>query len=324
MIYSMINSKNAYLANVPRKKDTMKLSTEETNAAVDLIEMAFEEDFSEAGDLTSQALLSLEDIAEVWIVARENGILSGIPIAEIIFQELNLHLNIDESISEVQIESHKSDGDPLEPGTHIATVKGPLPLLLSGERTALNFLTHLSGVASLTNLFVDKVQGTKAEILDTRKTHPGYRLLEKYAVRCGGGTNHRMGLYDAMMIKDNHIAAWSRFNDIENPSLEAALKVAREKYPDVPLEIEVDNLEQLKDALKGKPDFVLLDNMTTDQLTEAVSIRNEMAKDVLLEASGGVNLDTVAAIAQTGVERISVGAITHSARGLDIGFDWPK
>ena len=180
-------------------------------------------------------------------------------------------------------------------------------------------MTHLSGIATLTRIYVDAVAGTRARILDTRKTLPGWRLLEKYAVRCGGGTNHRMGLYDGVLIKDNHIAAWT-----ESSSIAEAVRTARAKSPKgVSIEVEVDTITQLQDALQGSPDIVLLDNMDVETLNEAVSVRNRLASGVLLEASGGVNLETVAGIARTGVERISIGALTHSAPALDLGFDWP-
>ena len=183
----------------------------------------------------------------------------------------------------------------------------------------LNFMTHLSGIATLTKTFVDCVKGTRARILDTRKTLPGWRLLQKYAVRCGGGLNHRMGLYDGVLIKDNHLAAWT-----ESASIAEAVRSARSLSPaGISIEVEVDTLPQLRDALQGSPDIVLLDNMTVETLSEAVAIRDRVAPNVQLEASGGVNLGTVTAIAQTGVERISVGALTHSAPALDLGFDWP-
>ncbi|MEI8017768.1 MAG: carboxylating nicotinate-nucleotide diphosphorylase, partial [Schlesneria sp.] len=232
------------------------------------------------------------------------------PIGRMVFAKLD---------DQVRWDAFRQDGDQVYPGTVIAKVSGPLSSLLIGERTMLNFMTHLSGIATLTRTFVDAVAGTHAEILDTRKTLPGWRLLEKYAVRCGGGTNHRMGLYDGVLIKDNHIAAWT-----ESSSIAEAIRTARAKSPEgVSIEVEVDSIAQLKDALEGSPDIVLLDNMDVETLREAVSMRNRFAPGVLLEASGGVNLETVGGIARTGVERISVGALTHSAPALDLGFDWP-
>jgi nicotinate-nucleotide pyrophosphorylase (carboxylating) len=282
----------------------------EQSAAKTLIDLALAEDLSSTGDLTCQALISLDQQARVQVASRKAGILAGAPIGRMVFTTLD---------PAVRWESHRHDGDTVAPGTIIAEVSGPLRTLLIGERTMLNFMTHLSGIASLTRSFVDAVAGTRAKILDTRKTLPGWRLLQKYAVRCGGGTNHRMGLYDGVLIKDNHLAAWT-----QSASIAAAVQAARAKSPrQVSIEVEVDTLEQLKDALGGHPDIVLLDNMPFDMLQTAVKLRDQIAPEVLLEASGGVNLDTVRGIARTGVERISVGALTHSAPALDLGFDWP-
>ncbi|MCS7047311.1 MAG: carboxylating nicotinate-nucleotide diphosphorylase, partial [Gemmataceae bacterium] len=204
------------------------------------------------------------------------------------------------------------------PGDHLATISGRMRSLLAAERTALNFLQHLSGIATLTRRYVEAVAGLPVRILDTRKTLPGWRLLEKYAVRQGGGDNHRRGLYDAILIKDNHLAALHRS---ANP-VAAAVLAAQEKCPDLPVEVEVDSLAQLPQALACRPAIVLLDNMSLEQLREAVQRRNRQAPDVLLEASGGVTLQTVRAIAETGVDRISVGALTHSAPALDISLEY--
>ncbi len=282
----------------------------EQTAATKLIEMALAEDLSTAGDLTCKALIRPDQTATVQVVARKNGVLAGSPIGRMVFARLD---------PQVRWVALHQDGDRVSPGTVIAKVSGPLTSLLIGERTMLNFMTHLSGIATLTRTFVDATAGTHAKILDTRKTLPGWRLLEKYAVRCGGGTNHRMGLYDGVLIKDNHIAAWT-----ESSSIAEAVRTARAKSPKgVSIEVEVDTITQLQDALQGSPDIVLLDNMDVETLREAVSLRNRLAPGVLLEASGGVNLETVGGIARTGVERISVGALTHSAPALDLGFDWP-
>jgi nicotinate-nucleotide pyrophosphorylase (carboxylating) len=286
----------------------------EQDAAAALIALALAEDLADVGDLTCRALIGEEERGVVDVVAREPGILAGWPVAELVFAKL------DES---VQCESLRNDGDTIQLGDVVARITGPLRSLLTGERTALNFMTHLSGIASLTRQFVDTVAGTIAEILDTRKTIPGYRLLAKYAVRAGGGTNHRIGLYDGVLIKDNHIAACA-----ESPgevSLGDAILQARESLgtnDSLPVEVEVDTLAQLTEALTAKPDIVLLDNMPPDVLREAVALRDKMATGVQLEASGGVTLETVRGIAETGVERISVGALTHSASALDLAFDW--
>lgn len=283
----------------------------ELAAAEQLLRLGLEEDISDVGDLTCRALIGEKEQAEVHVVAREPGFIAGLPIGGMVFRTLSDRVAWMEDVR---------DGTPVEAGQVVARVVGPLAPILTGERTALNFLTHLSGIATLTGRFVQAVAGTKAVILDTRKTLPGWRVLAKYAVRAGGGTNHRRGLYDGVLIKDNHIASWSV--QIGNSVLSEAVRHARESAPDVSVEIEVDTLGQLRDVLEGRPDIVLLDNMTLDQLRQAISIRNEIAADVLLEASGGVTLDTVSSIAETGVDRISVGALTHSAPNFDLGFDF--
>jgi len=284
----------------------------ETAAANVLIELALAEDLGEpADDVTSRVMIEAEERGGVDVVARKEGVLAGLPIAALVFERLD---------SRVRFERKVQDGSPLRPGTVVATVAGSMRSLLTGERTALNFLTHLSGVATLTRRYVEAVKGSNAVVLDTRKTHPGYRLLEKYAVRMGGGHNHRMGLYDGCLIKDNHVAAWSAAH--RGASLAEALRHARSGIGEAILEVEVDTLGQLADALDADPDIVLLDNMPTDTLRKAVALRKERRHKAQLEASGGVNLETVGAIAATGVDRISVGALTHSAVALDLGFDW--
>lgn len=211
------------------------------------------------------------------------------------------------------------DGDPLCPGTLIARVEGPMRALLGMERTALNFLQRLSGVATLTAAFVAEVQGTKAQILDTRKTTPGWRALEKYAVRCGGGRNHRIGLYDAVLIKDNHLAWLEATGD---PIGRAIASSRANAPPGTVVEVEVDALDQLDRALSCGPDLILVDNLGPDDLIEAVRRRDERAPTIGLEASGGITLATVGPLAGTGVDRISVGALTHSAPALDVGLDF--
>lgn len=292
---------------------TFNFQETERVAAAALIELALAEDLGDAGDLTSSSLIVETERGTVNVVARKHGVLAGSPVAEMVFATLD---------GSVGWESHISDGTVLEPGDVVATVTGAMRSLLTGERTALNFLTHLSGIATLTREFVAAVAGTNAEILDTRKTTPGYRALEKYAVRCGGGTNHRIGLFDGILIKDNHLAACAE--SPEHTSIAEAIRRAREFLGNKPLpvEVEVDTLDQLQAALGALPDIVLLDNMPVEILLQAVAMRNESAPGVRLEASGGVNLQTVRGIAETGVERISVGALTHSAVALDLAFDW--
>lgn len=292
---------------------SLTLSNEEQENARRLVEMALAEDLGSVGDLTSRALIPPAMQGTVNVVARADGILAGLPVARLVYEQLD---------PSVTWSARLSDGTRVTRGAIAATAAGPLQSLLSGERTALNFLMRLSGVATLTRKFVDAAAGNRAVILDTRKTLPGWRGLDKYAVRAGGGSNHRMGLFDGCLIKDNHLAAWR--SQQSHPSIAAAVEAARKNIPaSIPIEVEVDTLEQLQDALVAKPEIVLLDNMDLATLRASVQLRDRVTPNVRLEASGGVNLETVAAIAATGVDRISVGAITHSAPALDLAFDWP-
>jgi len=277
-----------------------------------LIRIALEEDLGERGDLTSSSTVDATLSATVNIVARESGVMCGGPLIALVFRSLG---------SDVRIDLRIHDGDSLHKGSVIATISGLVRSLLSAERTILNFMIHLSGIASRTAAFVDRVKGTKAAILDTRKTLPGYRLLHKYAVRCGGGTNHRMGLYDGILIKDNHLAA--RGDQAVASAVADARRYMKSHGVQLPIEIEVDTLDQLRDALRETPDIVLLDNMEPARLVQAVEIRDDVAAGTRLEASGGVTLQTVRAIAESGVDRISIGGLTHSSPALDLGFDWP-
>ncbi len=285
--------------------------TPEQQAAETLIQLALAEDLRGECDLTSMALVPQEQEGLVQIVARQQGVIAGLPIIPQIFEHID---------SNVTIDLLSQDGETVLPGRVIANIHGAVRSLLTGERTVLNFLTALGGVATLTRQFVDAAIGTRAKILDTRKTWPGWRLLQKYAVRCGGGTNHRIGLYDGVLIKDNHLAAWRTMSP--DGSVAAAIRECRERWPGKLVEVEVDTLSQLNDALHEKPEIVLLDNMKPAMLREAVAIRNRLAPQVQLEASGGVNLSTINEIANTGVDRISVGALTHSAPAFDVAFDW--
>lgn len=287
--------------------------TERDRANADtLLQLALTEDLAGRSDVTSDATIPADARGSVAIVSRESGVAAGLPIIEMVAAA------VDEEIS---VRLDVADGAAVEPGTRLATLSGPVRGLLTAERTILNFLTHLSGIATLTSRFVDQVAGTKAVILDTRKTLPGWRSLAKYAVRCGGGTNHRMGLYDGCLIKDNHIASW-RERHRDGSLADLIIDVRNQLDGSLPIEIEVDTLSQLSDVLPATPDIVLLDNMGNEELREAVAIRNELSPSTQLEASGGVNLDTVAGIAATEVDRISVGALTHSAKNFDLGFDW--
>ena len=296
--------------------DTLHFGKSQANAARELIRLGLEEDIGAGGDVTTQSLIPKSQTGSVQIVSRAPGVLAGLPVAIMVFT------HVDPSIV---LTSRAADGDLLAAGQVVAEISGKVGSLLTGERTCLNFLTHLSGIATMTRRYVDAVAGTRAGIYDTRKTLPGWRLLEKYAVAAGGGKNHRMGLHDLILIKDNHLAGWQAA--APDHSIAAGVQAARAwtaARAGVPLliEVEVDTLAQLEDALRGEPDLVLLDNMTLADMRQAVALRDARAPDVELEASGGVSLATVAAIAATGVERISVGALTHSSPALDLAFDW--
>ena len=267
------------------------------------VEAALAEDLGLAGDITTDATVPAGTKARAVFAARKPGVISGLAVAREAFRALDARVAF---IPEV------ADGASVEAGACVATVQGPARAILTGERVALNFLGRMSGIATLTRRYVDAIAGTHAAIVDTRKTTPGLRAFEKYAVRCGGGMNHRVGLFDAILIKDNHIVAAG--------GLAAAINAARVRAGHlVKIEVEVDTLDQLDEVLRHKIDVVLLDNMTPDQLREAVK---RVGGRMLTEASGGVNLDTVRAIADSGVDLISVGALTHSAPVLDLGLDF--
>ena len=281
----------------------------EAEAAAQLIRLALAEDLGEVGDRTADALIDADATGAVDIRCRQAGTVCGLPVVTQLFESFS---------PEVQVTHHLRDGQAVDVATQLATLHGPVRSLLAGERTALNFLGHLSGIATQTAAHVAAVAGTTAQVLDTRKTLPGWRRLAKYAVACGGGTNHRMGLFDAVLIKDNHLA--SRGDSLDVASAVSTARAGVE--PGVPIQVEVDTLEQLADALAAVPDMVLLDNMTTEQLTRAVEIRNRQAPGVLLEASGGITLGSLANVAATGVDRVSMGALTHTVPNWDVGFDW--
>jgi nicotinate-nucleotide pyrophosphorylase (carboxylating) len=280
-----------------------------------LITQALAEDLGPIGDITSTAIIPSHARGAARLVARSPGVLAGLGAVERLAAEFEL------------IENWKpclADGVILEPGSLIARLYGSMRSLLAMERIALNFLQRLSGIATLTARFVSAVAGTRAVIYDTRKTTPGWRALEKYAVRCGGGHNHRLGLFDAILIKDNHIAWLQSADPSGRPELFAeAIAAARANSPvGTTIEIEVDTLEQFDRALAHGPDIILVDNLGPDMLAEAVRRRDAVAPSIQLEASGGVNLSTVRALALSGVDRISVGALTHSAPALDIALDF--
>jgi nicotinate-nucleotide pyrophosphorylase (carboxylating) len=343
-----------------------------------LLRLAIQEDLGAAGDWTTNSLVDENAIGSAAVVARQSGVIAGLPAVEMTLKAIDPRL---------QWSPELEDGQPVRPGTCAGIIRGPVRGMLSAERIVLNLVCRLSGVASLTRKYVEAVAGTKARIYDTRKTTPGWRRLEKYAVRCGGGWNHRGGSFEAVLIKDNHLA-WgggvaniisgatgvspvltpgtgkmpvAPVSSTTQPSLPAtlqkgerrirytpaeAVQIARayveqhrlvshpsplsplpsplSPLPSSPMivEVEVDTLEQLEEVLPVGPDIVLLDNMRPERLREAVMIRNRLNAAVELEASGGINLQTIRAVAETGVERISVGALTHSAVALDFGLDW--
>jgi nicotinate-nucleotide pyrophosphorylase (carboxylating) len=284
------------------------LSAAETLSALRLIELALAEDLGATGDRTTLALIPPDSIATAAFVARSGGVIAGLPVARLVLDAVSRDLRL-----AIQV----VDGAKVDAKTTIATVTGPQRAILVAERTALNFLQRLSGIATQSRRFVDAIAGLPATILDTRKTTPGWRLLEKYAVRTGGAANHRIGLSDAILIKDNHVAG-------VGGDVRLAVEKAR-AHPGnagLPVQIEVDSLAQLDRVLPAKPEIVLLDNMPPETMREAVRRRNAASPGTLLEASGGVNLATVRGIAETGVDRISVGALTHSVAALDIALDF--
>jgi len=269
------------------------------------VEAALEEDLGAAGDITTDATIPVNAKGEAAIVAREAGVIAGLDLAAQAFLFLD---------PEVKFSPLVSDGELVKQGAKIAKIAGKTRAILTAERTALNFLGHLSGVATLTSRFVEAVAGTGARIACTRKTTPGLRALEKYAIRMGGGVNHRFGLYDGVLIKDNHIAAAGGIGN--------ALRALGSRTGHmVRIEVEVDNLDQLKEALRFPIDAVLLDNMDVPTLKRAVAMVGGRATT---EASGGVRLETVRKIAETGIDLISAGALTHSARRLDLSLEWAR
>lgn len=267
-----------------------------------LVDLAISEDLMGGTDVTSLATIPETQISQIDLITRKPGVIAGVDIAALVF------LSISEK--NLEVEQCVKDGTVVKENTCLLSVKGPTIDLLTAERTALNFLGHLSGIATLTNKWINEISGTNAKIRDTRKTTPGLRLLEKYAVRAGGGTNHRMSLNDQALIKDNHIVA--------SGSIKNAVEKVQDKFPELRYEIEVDNLNQLTEALDANANLILLDNFNIEDLKKAVSLVNKRA---LLEASGGITLENARKIAETGVDYLAVGALTHSAPVLDIGGD---
>jgi len=288
-----------------------------------LVRLAVREDLARTYDWTTVSLVPQEVAGAARVVSRRDGVICGLQAAAIALDEMGIPVSWIPTVA---------DGDSVLAGTPVAEISGPARDLLTAERILLNFIGRLSGVATLTKQYAKAVEDTPARIYDTRKTTPGWRRLEKYAVRCGGGKNHRQGLYEAVLIKDNHLAFGAHHTRATTPA--DAIRQARQflvevlgekQAAEMIVEIEVDTLEQLELVLPQKPDIVLLDNMPPEALRQAVAMRNEVDPDVEsieLEASGGIDLATIRAVALAGVERISVGALTHSAVNFDVGLDW--
>ena len=269
-----------------------------------LVRSALAEDVG-SGDVTTMSLIAQDSFASGVIVAKEPLVVAGVDLAIGSFRELEKSIDCSVEVLDGQ------DGDFFQP---LIRIHGPARALLTAERTALNFVQRLSGIATLNAKFVQQVSGTNTKILDTRKTVPGWRVLEKYAVACGGGINHRFGLYDQVMIKDNHLVA-------VGGNIKKAVKCARENYPKLKIEVEADTVEQAKTAAEAGADIILLDNMSCEELSQSIELISGRSKT---EASGGITMDTVREIAETGVDYISIGALTHSAPAVDIGFDFDQ
>lgn len=270
-----------------------------------LIEMAITEDLAGGVDVTTVATVPEQQLSQLDLVARAQGVAAGIPVAALVFELVAARAG-----NSVEVTQRATDADQLAFGTVLLTVRGRTRDLLTAERTALNLLCHLSGVATATSQWAKALAGSRTRVRDTRKTTPLLRALEKYAVRCGGGVNHRMSLSDAALVKDNHVVAAG--------GVAQAFAAVREQFPGLPVEVEVDSLEQLDDVVEAGADLVLLDNFTPAQMSEAVA---RVGGRVVLEASGGLTLVDAPAIAATGVDYVAVGALTHSAPVLDIGAD---
>jgi nicotinate-nucleotide pyrophosphorylase (carboxylating) len=270
------------------------------------VQKALEEDVG-TGDATTLAVIPDGAMAVAEMRAREELVLCGMDFVRITFEQVDEHLSI---------RLLRKDGDVLEAGDCLAQIEGSAAAILTAERTALNFIQRLSGVATLTRRYVDRIVGTKVKLLDTRKTTPGWRHFEKYGVACGGATNHRVGLYDMIMIKDNHLAT---LGSDPNKSMPEAIRRAKTMYPKLKVEVEADTLEQAFIAMDAGADIILLDNMSPDKLKQAVEANEGRCQ---LEASGGIHLETIQKVAESGVDFISVGAVTHSAPAVDIALDF--
>lgn len=290
----------------PATRQALLAGDLDPDAVAALVRMAVAEDLMGGVDVTSAATIPADHRSTATFGVRSTGVIAGLPVAAAVIDAV-----CGEEASDVQLAV--TDGADVVPGTVVARVTASTRSLLTAERTALNLLCHLSGIATATHRWVVAIAGTNAVVRDTRKTTPGLRALEKYAVRCGGGQNHRMGLSDMALVKDNHVAAAG--------GVAEACRRIRELGATIPVEIEVDSLEGLREAIAAGADEVLIDNFTPEQMRQAVAVRDEMNRGVRLEASGGLTLESAGVVAHTGVDFIAVGALTHSAPVLDIGLD---
>ena len=283
---------------------TPQMQPLDKEATLRLIRIGLEEDFAHGPDATTEATINADTVLTTRVGPRQAGVVAGLDVISWIMQEIS---------PDIHVTVHANDGDKIAPGAKLATVSGPARPILSAERTMLNLLTYASGIATQTQQWTDALAGTGAKVRDSRKTLPGYRDFAKYAVRCGGGVNHRMSLGDSALIKDNHVASVG--------SVAEAYRRMAEAFPDLPREVEVDTLAQLEEVLALHPDLVMLDNFSVDTTRQAVELRNRLSPNTRLESSGGLSLDVARAYAETGVDFLAVGALTHSVRILDIGLD---
>ena len=284
-------------------RDNLKNLGLSPNHIFQQVKDAISEDLAGGQDLTSVATITQSQVSTADFITRTSGVVSGLHVVAAVLEYCGVN----------HYEVLVDEGAKVSAGKLLITAQGNTQKLLLAERTALNFLSHLSGISTLTNKWVSEISGTKCQVRDTRKTTPGLRMLEKFAVRMGGGTNHRLSLSQAALIKDNHVLAAG--------SITAAFNAIKKMYPDKSIEIEVDSIDQLKEAIILKPDLILLDNMSTNQCSEAVSLTNGLVK---LEASGGIAISNAKSYAATGVDYLAIGSLTHSAPALDIGFDFRK
>lgn len=273
-----------------------------------IIQIAMDEDFVDR-DVTTQNLVDKNQISQAYILSREDAVICGNDIVKKIFQKID---------TQVKVFSYHKDGEDIKKNEPVIFLKGPTRSILSCERVALNFLGHLSGISTLTAEFVKLVSGTSVKILDTRKTTPGLRDLEKYAVRCAKGENHRRDLSDMVLIKDNHLLA--KAQNLSMATIITRLRAKTKKK----IELEVDTLSQYKEALLAKPDIILLDNMTISQIKQAVDLKKKIGSKILLEVSGGINLQSIVKISKTGIDRISIGALTHSAKSVNFSMEFVR